>query len=53
MQAFVRHDWPGNVRELENLLQRYVILGNGDEKIRELLARGKDEEERERHSPTL
>ncbi len=46
MQAFLRHDWPGNVRELENLLQRYVILGNGDEKIRELMGNGKDKEDR-------
>ena len=46
MEAFLRHDWPGNVRELENLLQRYVILGNGDEKIRELMAKEKDEEDR-------
>jgi len=25
------YDWPGNVRELENLLERLVILSNGDE----------------------
>jgi len=25
------HDWPGNVRELENLVERVVILSNGDE----------------------
>jgi len=24
------HDWPGNVRELDNLMQRAMILGNGD-----------------------
>ncbi|MFT3790343.1 MAG: sigma-54 dependent transcriptional regulator [Rudaea sp.] len=25
------HDWPGNVRELRNLVQRLLIMGNGDE----------------------
>ena len=23
-----KHHWPGNIRELENLIKRYVILGN-------------------------
>ncbi len=25
-----RYDWPGNVRELENIIERMVILSNGD-----------------------
>jgi len=25
------HDWPGNVRELRNLVQRLLVMGNGDE----------------------
>jgi len=25
------HEWPGNIRELKNLVQRVLILGNGDE----------------------
>ena len=25
------HSWPGNIRELKNLVQRVLILGNGDE----------------------
>jgi DNA-binding NtrC family response regulator len=25
------HDWPGNVRELRNLVQRLLIMGNGDQ----------------------
>jgi len=28
--ALMRYDWPGNVRELENLLQRMIILAEGD-----------------------
>jgi DNA-binding NtrC family response regulator len=31
-QNLLRHyDWPGNVRELKNLVQRVLILGEGDE----------------------
>lgn len=29
--ALLSYDWPGNVRELENVIQRGMILGNGDE----------------------
>jgi transcriptional regulator with PAS, ATPase and Fis domain len=28
MAAIIRHDWPGNVRELQNVLRRYVSLGD-------------------------
>src|ERR1700675_1054430 len=28
MTALQKHHWPGNIRELENLIKRYVILGN-------------------------
>ena len=28
MAAMQAHAWPGNIRELENLMRRYVILGN-------------------------
>ena len=26
----VRHDWKGNIRELENVIERAVLLGNGN-----------------------
>lgn len=28
--ALLRYDWPGNVRELENLMQRMIIMTEGD-----------------------
>jgi DNA-binding NtrC family response regulator len=34
--ALERHAWPGNIRELENLVKRYVIVGNEAQIIREL-----------------
>jgi two-component system, NtrC family, nitrogen regulation response regulator NtrX len=30
MEALVRHRWPGNVRELKNLVERLVIMVQGD-----------------------
>ena len=30
MEAFFNHSWPGNIRELQNVLQRYVTMGNFD-----------------------
>ncbi len=30
MEALERYDWPGNVRELENVIERAVILSEGD-----------------------
>ncbi len=31
IKAFMDYDWPGNVRELENIIERMVILSDGDE----------------------
>jgi transcriptional regulator with GAF, ATPase, and Fis domain len=33
MQALMHHTWPGNVRELENVLERAIILLQGEELI--------------------
>ncbi|MDJ0865381.1 MAG: sigma 54-interacting transcriptional regulator [Myxococcota bacterium] len=30
-EALRRHDWPGNVRELRNVIERAVVLSQGDE----------------------
>jgi DNA-binding NtrC family response regulator len=30
MEALTRYDWPGNIRELQNVLERSVILTNGN-----------------------
>ncbi|MFZ5433097.1 MAG: sigma-54-dependent transcriptional regulator [Calditrichota bacterium] len=30
MQALKSYDWPGNVRELENIIQRVVVMSDGD-----------------------
>jgi DNA-binding NtrC family response regulator len=32
----MEYPWPGNIRELENLVKRYVIVGNEAQIIREL-----------------
>ena len=37
LDASTRYGWPGNLRELENLVKRYVILGDAEESFRELL----------------
>lgn len=31
MNLLVQHDWPGNVRELENMIERAIVLGSGEE----------------------
>jgi len=36
MGRMMDYSWPGNIRELENLVKRYVIVGNEAQIIREL-----------------
>ena len=31
VDALKRYDWPGNIRELKNVIERSVILEDGDE----------------------
>jgi DNA-binding NtrC family response regulator len=38
MSRMMEYNWPGNIRELENLVKRYVIVGNEGQIIRELAA---------------
>jgi transcriptional regulator with PAS, ATPase and Fis domain len=36
MQALTSHAWPGNLRELENMIKRYIVLGDEKAIIDEL-----------------
>ena len=36
MQALTSHPWPGNLRELENIIKRYLVLGDEQAIIDEL-----------------
>ncbi len=31
LDVLINHDWPGNIRELENLIERLVIMAEGEE----------------------
>ncbi len=31
MQVLLRHEWPGNIRELQNVIQRAVVVAEGEE----------------------
>jgi two-component system, NtrC family, response regulator AtoC len=42
MTVLRKYHWPGNVRELENLIKRYVILGNEDVISADLAPRNPD-----------
>jgi Nif-specific regulatory protein len=52
MEMFMDHPWPGNVRELENILHRYVVLGNEKAIIEEFFpSTGKELPEAQRVLP--
>jgi two-component system response regulator AtoC len=36
MQTFAKYRWPGNIRQLENVVKRYLLLGNSEEIASEL-----------------
>jgi len=40
LAAFRRYEWPGNVRELRNVIERAMILEDGDEITPKYLPRG-------------
>jgi len=40
LNAFARYHWPGNVRELRNVIERAIILEDGDEITLKYLPRG-------------
>jgi two-component system response regulator AtoC len=42
MQMLQSYSWPGNIRQLENLMKRYVILGNEEAIASELISRNGD-----------
>lgn len=44
VESFQRYSWPGNVRELENLLKRYLVLGDPESIWRELESKGEEED---------
>jgi two-component system response regulator AtoC len=39
MSVLAKYHWPGNIRELENLIKRYVILGNEEVILADLTPR--------------
>jgi two-component system response regulator AtoC len=42
MAIMAKYHWPGNIRELENLIKRYVILGNEEVIASDLVPREQD-----------
>ncbi len=42
MGYMLQYDWPGNIRELENVMKRFVIFGNEQQIIEELVQKSED-----------
>jgi two-component system response regulator AtoC len=38
-RALINHSWPGNIRELENVIRKFIVLGNANLIISELQER--------------
>jgi two-component system response regulator AtoC len=47
LNTLLEYHWAGNVRELENIIQRYVLLGNGEGIIEELNHMGNHQKKQE------
>lgn len=39
IEKLQKYDWPGNVRELQNVMQKYVLLSEGNQNAEELITR--------------
>ncbi|PIP38416.1 MAG: hypothetical protein COX19_12860 [Desulfobacterales bacterium CG23_combo_of_CG06-09_8_20_14_all_51_8] len=50
MTVLLQHSWPGNVRELENVIERAVVMAEGDVLVRENLPPKMLKEERTERS---
>jgi two-component system response regulator AtoC len=46
MRALMAHHWSGNIRELQNVIQRYLVLGNEEEIVSELCGTGEKDKAR-------
>jgi two-component system, NtrC family, response regulator AtoC len=44
MKAFMAYDWTGNIRELQNIIQRYLVLGNDEEILADLVGAARQDE---------
>ncbi len=42
LEACERYPWPGNVRELENVVKRYLVLGDETQILHEFESRGRE-----------
>jgi DNA-binding NtrC family response regulator len=43
MKIFSQYHWLGNVREMENMIQRFVVLGDEKAMIEEMTSSGKED----------